>query len=74
VAHGPQTPPTIPASTVPRANPFGFACLVTIHGTVSAVAINGAALALLGSLYLVPAGETITLTYVVAPTWDWFGL
>ncbi len=72
---GVLTPPAVPASTTPLANPFGFACLVTLRGgTVSAVAVAGVKLSVFSALVLVPAGATITLTYAVAPTWTWYGL
>lgn len=72
--HGPLTAPSVPASTTPFTNPHAFACLVTIRGVVSAVSVAGNLLPQLGSLYLVPAGASITLTYLVAPAWDWYGL
>lgn len=72
---GTQTPPALAASTVAVTNSFGCPCLVQIFGsTVSVVAVGGVALSLAGSVALVPAGATITLTYAVAPTWTWYGL
>jgi hypothetical protein len=72
---GVETPPTVPASTTPLANPFGVACLVTLRGgTVSVVAVAGVALSVVSALVLVPAGATITLTYAVAPTWTWYAV
>jgi ethanolamine utilization protein EutQ (cupin superfamily) len=65
----------VPASTVALNNPFSSACLVTLRGgTVSAVAVGGTALSIAGSLVLVPAGSSITLTYAVAPTWTWYAV
>jgi hypothetical protein len=50
-------------------------CLVQIKGgTVTVLAVDGVSLSLGGSIALVPAGSTITLTYAVAPTWTWYGL
>lgn len=75
VVLGALTAPAVPATTVALTNPFPVACLVTVRGgTVSAVAINGNTLALLGSTYVVPKAGTITLTYAVGPSWDWYGL
>ena len=71
---GAITPPAVPASTVAFTNNFGMACLVTVQGTVSVVAVNGVSLVLLGSVFVVPQGATIALTYVTPPTWTWFGL
>ena len=71
---GAQTPPAVPASTTPLTNPFGFDCIVHIAGgTVSAIAIGGTSTGLTGGTVRVGAGQTITLTYTVAPTWTWFG-
>lgn len=73
---GKQARPAVPASTVGLANPFGFACLVRISGgTVSNVTVAGATQAAASpALVYVDKGETITLTYTVAPVWDWFGV
>lgn len=73
--HGPQTSPSIPTTTVPFTNPFGFACLVTVRGgTVSAVAVDGHVIGLIAGVFVLPVGSTIALTYAVSPAWDWFGL
>lgn len=70
-----QTPPAVPVSTTPLANPFAFACVVTVRGgTVSQIAVDGNGIGLVDGTVLVPNGSTITLTYAVAPAWDWFGL
>lgn len=72
---GSQTPPAIPLTTVALTNPFAFACLVSISGgTVAVIAINSVVSGVIAGLVLVPKNGTITLTYVVAPTWTWFGL
>lgn len=72
---GAQTAPAVPATTVALANPFTFACLVTVRGgTVTVIAIDGTTVGTVDGLFLVPAGSTITLTYSVAPTWTWYGL
>jgi hypothetical protein len=72
---GSQTAPAVPASTVAATNNTGVPCLVQIKGgTVTVLAVDGVSLSLGGSIALVPAGSTITLTYAVAPTWTWYGL
>jgi hypothetical protein len=73
---GKQTAPAVPASTTPKVNPFPFACHVRVKGgTVSAVAVAGVTYAAASNvIVLVDIDESITLTYTVAPTWDWFGV
>jgi hypothetical protein len=69
--------PAIAASTAAVTNDTGFDCSVYIAGgTVTAVAVGGTAIASITSTpaYVrVPANQTVTLTYSVAPTWQWFG-
>lgn len=67
--------PGIPASGTPVTNNFGVDATVHIlGGTVSAVVIGGSATQLTGGTFRVPSGQTILLTYTVAPTaWTWFG-
>ena len=73
---GKQPAPAVPASTVGLANPFTFACLVRVKGgTVTVVNVAGVQYAsATNCLVYVDVGETITLTYSVAPTWDWMGV
>lgn len=72
---GSMTAAAIPASGTALANPYSIPCAVTISGgTVTAIAINGVTVAgTSGTFYLQP-GNTITLTYSVAPTWTWVGM
>ena len=66
--------PAVPASTVAATNNFGVDATVFIAGgTVSAVAIGGTATGATSGSFRVPSGQTITLTYTVAPAWEWFG-
>jgi hypothetical protein len=68
--------PAVPASTVAATNTSNVDQQVFVNGgTVSAVAIGGVATGIgaTGRDFRVPAGQTITLTYSVAPTWTWFG-
>lgn len=69
------TPPAVPATTVAYTNTLGVACSVyVIGGTVTVIAINGTTTGLTsGHVGIVKPGETITLTYSVAPTWNWVG-
>jgi hypothetical protein len=71
---GSITAPSVPATTVAQVNNKGFD--MTVHvtgGTVTAVAVGGVATGLTAGAFRVPAGQSITLTYSVAPTWTWFG-
>ncbi len=76
---GKPSTPGIPASTTPLVNNTGYDATVFITGgTVSAIAIGGTAtgITLATSViaqFRVPANQSITLTYSVAPTWLWFG-
>lgn len=71
---GPQTAPTMPASGTALTNPFPFDAMVYISGgTVTAIEVGGTATGIISGGVLVPAGETITLTYSAAPTWVWVG-
>ena len=67
------TSPGIPATTVAYTNNFGSSAMVYVTGgTVTAVAIGGTATGFTSGAFRVPANQTITLTYSVAPTWTWF--
>jgi hypothetical protein len=72
------TAPAVPATTVPRTNTFGvdmLVCVTANGATISAIAIGGVATGLTSGAFLVPANQTITLTYTVAtPAWTWFGV
>lgn len=73
VTRGAQTAPAVPASTVALTNPFWrHAWVVVSGGTVSAIAVDGVATGLTSGTFRVPSGKTITLTYTVAPTWNWW--
>ena len=66
--------PAVPATTVAYTNTSGVDCMVYVTGgTVTAIAVGGTATGLTAGGFHVPAGSTITLTYSVAPTWQWFG-
>lgn len=66
--------PSVPASGTALGNDSLTDCTVIISGgTVSAIAVGGTATGLTSGSFRVPAGQTITLTYTVAPTWQWFG-
>ena len=70
------TQPAIAASGTAVTNTTQQDCTVFIvGGTVSAIAIGGTATGLTATpaTVRVPSGQTITLTYTVAPTWQWFG-
>lgn len=71
---GAVSPPAVPATTVAYTNAYGVDCDVYVSGgTVTGVAISGAATGLTSGHFLVRNSGTITLTYTVAPTWVWIG-
>lgn len=71
---GSLTAPAVPASATPYTNNFGHDCTVYVAGgSVSAIATGGVTTGMTSGAIRVPAGQTITLTYTVAPTWTWFG-
>lgn len=70
------TPPDVPASTVTAANTTGFPVQVYVNGgNVTAYNINGEGARPFATNAYIPEillpGETIALTYSVAPTWSW---
>lgn len=66
--------PAVPASGTAYTNVTGYDCTAYVTGgTVTAVAVGGTSTGLTSGPFRVPAGSTITLTYSVAPTWQWFG-
>jgi hypothetical protein len=71
---GALTPPAVPASTVAYTNVLRFDCTVYVTGgTVTDIKVGGTSTGMTSGTFRVPAGQTITLTYSVAPTWTWFG-
>jgi hypothetical protein len=72
---GAKTPPSVSASTSAFQNPFWRDCAVTVSGgTVTAIAVDGTATGIIAGTVIVPTGKTITLTYSVAPAWNWVAL
>lgn len=66
--------PAVPASATAYTNTNGVDCTVYIAGgTVTVIAVGGTATGAIAGAFRVAAGQTITLTYSVAPTWTWFG-
>ena len=73
--------PAVPATGVNATNNSGVDCTVHISGgTLTVINIGGSATgitaaAAAGSVHTVrvPSGQTISITYTVAPTWQWFG-
>jgi hypothetical protein len=73
---GNVTAPAVPASTVTATNTTGVDCTVFIvGGTISAISVGGVTTGLTATPATVrlPVGQTIAVTYTVAPTWKWFG-
>jgi hypothetical protein len=65
--------PAVPSSTVAVANPTGQDITVILAaGTVTHVTVNGTDRATsTPANVMLPAGESISLTYSVAPVWAW---
>lgn len=64
--------PSVPASTTPVTNTSPVPATVVVSGgTGTQVTINGVNQGTFDGTYTVPAGQSITLTYSVAPTWTW---
>lgn len=68
-----NTNPTVPASTTPLTNSTGKKAVVYVSGgTVTDVTVAGAATGLTKGQFTVLNGQTIAVTYTVAPSWHWF--
>lgn len=66
------TTPAVPASTVGVLNGTSLTATVVISGgTMTNVSVNGVTVGTGAGTYTVLAGQTITMTYTVAPTWAW---
>lgn len=64
--------PSVPSSTTPVTNTSSLPATVVISsGTVSNVSVNGITAGAGDGTYTVPPGQTIAITYSVAPTWTW---
>lgn len=65
--------PSVPASTTAQQNTSWRDAAVTITGgTVTVINVDGTATGLTSGTVIVPAGKNITLTYSVAPSWNWW--
>lgn len=68
------TTPAMPATTVPVTNDNAKAVTVYIRsGTVTNITVAGTALGFTSGAFRVNPGDTIAITYSVAPTWFWYG-
>jgi hypothetical protein len=66
--------PAVPASLTPVVNNTAQNAWVTIiGGTMTVVKVNTTTVGTGAGLYFLPVGASITLTYSVAPTWEWDG-
>jgi hypothetical protein len=64
--------PGFPLTTVPVTNTYSQPVVVVISGgTISEVAVNGSNVGSVDGGYLVPAGQTIAVTYTGSPSWTW---
>lgn len=71
----PYTAPAVPASGTALTNPTGRDAIVYVTGgTVTGISVAGGATGMTGGAIYVPAWQTITLTYSVAPSWAWIAL
>lgn len=65
--------PAVPATTVAQINPFPKEVTVFVTGgTVTVIAVGADSSGLTSGSFVVPVGQSITLTYSSAPTWKWF--
>lgn len=66
------TTPSVPSSNTAVTNTSGTNVQVVITGgTMTAVTIGGVQVGTGAGTYQLPAGQTIAMTYSVAPTWAW---
>lgn len=69
---GHVTAPTLPATTVTFTNKSNRDALVTVTGgTVTVISVAGTATGRTSGTVVVQSGQTIAITYSVAPTWSW---
>lgn len=72
---GTTVTPGFPATNTPVTNNNGWPVFVTITGgTLTSVKVNGTQVGTAAGTYVVPAGQTISVTYTLAPTWNWVGV
>lgn len=71
---GALSAPSVPASGATVINPFSVRARVFVSGgSVTAIAISGIATGLTAGMFIVDAGESISLTYSATPAWVWIG-
>jgi len=69
---GHVTSPTVPASAATATNKSNRDAIVTVTGgTVTVIAVQAVTSGRTSGSLIVPAGNTIAVTYSVAPTWTW---
>jgi len=72
---GSTATPGFPTSTTPVTNTNAWPVFVTIAGgTLTSVKINGTQVGTTAGTYVLPVGSNISVTYTVAPTWNWVGV
>jgi len=65
--------PSVPASATAQQNTaWRDAYVIVTGGTVSDITVDGHSTGLTSGMVIVPSGKTITMTYSVAPTWNWW--
>lgn len=71
---GPLAAPSVPASGTVFTHSFAVDCTIYISGgTVTDIAVQGTSTGLTSGAFRVGVGQTIKLTYSVAPQWVWVG-
>jgi hypothetical protein len=72
VPRGHITPPAVPATTVALLNGSGHDAAVTVSGgTVTAITVDGTPAGITSGTVIVPTNKNISITYSVAPAWNW---
>ena len=65
--------PAVPASTTPITNTTGKKLVVYVSGgTVTDITVGGVSTGLTKGQVTVLNGQTVAVTYSVAPMWHWF--
>lgn len=72
---GTTTTPGFPLTNTNVTNANAWPVFVTITGgTLTSVKVNNVQVGTTAGTYVVPAGQPISITYSVAPTWAWAGV
>lgn len=73
-SHHQVTTPRLPGSGVPVANATGRSVSVIVAGgEVYAIRVGAGTLGITQGTFVVPAGQSVAVSYKQAPTWIWQG-